>query len=81
MKQTTMIDMGDLLHYAVSIGFDWNQTCDLLDRDGVRPVYETKTTDLYFGVGKDYGWSEDSTRIVEGFLTKHNLTSATLIDG
>ena len=55
MKQTTMIDMGDLLHYAVSIGFDWNRTCDLLDCDGVRPMYETKTTDLYIGVGKDYG--------------------------
>lgn len=80
MKQVTLIDMGDLLHYAVSISFDWNTTCDLLDRDGVRPMYETKTTDLYIGVGADYGWSEDSTRIVEGFLKDKNLTSATLID-
>lgn len=80
MKQVTLIDMGDLLHYAVSIGFDWNTTCDLLDRDGVRPMYETKTTDLYIGVGADYGWSEDSTCIVEGFLKDKNLTSATLVD-
>lgn len=80
MKQVTLIDMGDLLRYAVSIGFNWNTTCDLLDRDGVRPMYETKTTDLYIGVGADYGWSEDSTRIVEGFLKDRNLTSATLID-
>lgn len=80
MKQTTMVDMGDLLHFAEEIGIDWNTGCDLLDRDGVRPCYESKTTDLYIGVGKDYGWSEDSTRIVEGFLKKHNLTSATLVD-
>ena len=80
MKQTTMIDMGDLLNYAVQIGYDWNQTCDLLDRDGIRPMHEIHTTELYFGAGKDYGWSEDSIRIVEGFLTKHNLKSATLVD-
>ena len=80
MKQTTIVDYSDLLHFAVEIGIDWNTACDIMDRDEVRPMYECNQVDIYPGMGKDYGWSEESSRIVDGFMAKHNLTSATLVN-
>lgn len=75
----TIIDIGDLLSFASSIGINWNVACDVLADDGVNPMYESNSTDLYPGVAKDYGWSETSERIVEGFLAANNLKSCTLI--
>lgn len=78
-KNVTLIDFGDLLHYASSIGFNWNQAHEILVNDEVPPMYESNSTDLYPGVGNDYGWSEDSIKIVEGFLKDKNLTACTML--
>ncbi len=76
--KVTLIDFGDLLRYATTIGFHWNQAHDILVKDEVCPMDESESMDLYPGVGKDYGWSEDSIKIVEGFLRDNNITACTM---
>lgn len=78
MKHTVVVDMGDLLQHATTLGYDWNNACALLDR--VRPQYEITQRDIYVGMGEDYGLNADASRIIDDFLISHNIRTATLVD-
>lgn len=72
MRKTNIADMGNLLWYAVDLGYNWNVACKILDKD-----------DIYMGTYyleelDQRGWSEDSIRIVRGFMEKHNVDEFTL---
>ena len=43
MKQVMLVEFGDLLGHAETIGYDWNQAHDILVKDGVPPMNEMKT--------------------------------------
>jgi hypothetical protein len=81
MKQTTIVNYTDLLAYAETIGIDWNNAINIMEADRVRPRYDMgNQLEIYPGIGKSYGWSEDSCKIVDGFMEKNELKSATLIN-
>jgi len=42
MKQVTLVEFSDLLSFATTIGYNWNQAHKILVDDGVPPMYETK---------------------------------------
>jgi hypothetical protein len=78
MARVNLFDWTDLLHYACTIGYHWNQAHDILVKDEVPPMYESRTTELYEGVGDDYGWSEDTCKIVNGFLISKKIKTCVI---
>lgn len=74
-----VITFCDLLSHAVSIGYNWNQAHAIIIADGILPMYESPIRELYLHNGSAYGWSEDSIKIIDGFMEKHNLTQCSLI--
>ena len=79
MKKVNLMDWSDLLHYASKIGYNWNQAHDILVKDGVPPMYETRERTLYLGGGDEYGYSEDTCKIIDGFLNENNITEITIV--
>lgn len=79
MKKVTLVEFSDLLHHAETIGYFWNQAHEILVKDEVPPMYETKTSDIDKTSAEDFGWSEDSKKIVESFMEKNNLEEFTLV--
>lgn len=73
-----LFDWSDLLHYAETIGYDWNQAHDILVKDEVPPMYESRTRELNLGEGHYYAWSEDTCKIVDGFLESSGLKSCVI---
>ena len=53
-------EMNKLGHY--------NNVLGLMEKDRMIPGYESKTFDLYKGVGRDYGYSEELSSILDAFV-------------
>lgn len=47
---------------------DYNNVLGLMEKDRMIPGYESKTFDLYKGVGRDYGYSEELSSILDAFV-------------
>ena len=47
---------------------DYNTVLGLMTKDRMIPGYESKTFDLYKGVGRDYGYSEELSGILDAFV-------------
>lgn len=78
MKQVMLVEFGDLLRHAETLGFTWNGAHDILVKDDVPPMAEMKTKEICKGEGELYGWSEASKRIVDSFMEKNSLKEFTL---
>lgn len=46
----------------------YNSTLSLMEESQMIPGYESKTFDLYKGVGKDYGYTEELSSILDAFV-------------
>lgn len=81
-KRVTLVKFSDLLRYAQSIGMGWNKAHDILVKDEVPPMYESNSRKIWVDEVKsgEYSWSEDSLRIVEGFMKSEDLEEMTLIN-
>lgn len=66
-----MYDIGDIAAFANSIGFDYNETIQIMEKDRFVPFYETKVKEIYIGYGKDYGLSNELTKIIDQFVVAH----------
>ena len=80
VRTVTLAEFSDLLSHAATIGIDWNTAHDILVRDNVCPMYECNQRDLYLGMGKHYGWTDESSRIVDTFLNANGITNCTLVN-
>jgi hypothetical protein len=80
MARVDLFEFSDLLHYARKLGYDWNQAHDILVKDGVCPMYECNKRELYLGEGPAYGWTEDSCKIVDGFLKENEIEMCVLVN-
>jgi len=58
----------DLLNFAITAGYGWNNAHDILVDAGVPPMYESYEQEIYPGVCEDYGWDGDAKTIVDGYL-------------
>lgn len=87
-KTVVLVDFSELLHYAVSIGISWNTAHTYLVNDGIPPMYESKSHEYYFGEfvynpdGHKWApnYSDETYRIMVGFMVKENLGEFTLIN-
>ena len=86
-RNVNLVPWTDLLSYATTIGYDWNQAHKILVDDEVPPMYEVKVRDYTLEdmgdgtKGKDaYGWSEDSIKIVKGFMETEKITEMSVVD-
>ena len=46
----------------------YNAILSMMEESGMIPGYEAKTWDLYQGVGKDYGYTEELSDILDAFV-------------
>jgi hypothetical protein len=46
----------------------YNNVLGLMEKDRMIPGYESKTFDLYKGVGRDYGYSAELSIILDAFV-------------
>jgi len=88
-RSVVLVEFSDLLGYAQKIGIPWNKAHDILVKDDVPPMYEVNTREFYFSelVSKDatdradpYGFTDDTVRILVGFMVKENLKEFTLVN-
>jgi len=80
-RGVNLVQFTDLLFYAQKIGFNWNEAHKILVDDGVPPMYETKSRQYYLSdiIKNDYGWSEESVKIVKGFMELEKIEEMVLI--
>lgn len=75
MKKEYVCEWTDLLAYADNNGYDWNTAHDMLVKERVVPMYETHTREIYVGMGGSYGYSDEVSAIIDGFLKSENVDS------
>jgi hypothetical protein len=66
-----MYDIGDVAAFAETLGFDYNQTISLMEKDNFVPFYEKSSKELYIGIGSDYGYSDELSTIFNEFVKAH----------
>ena len=66
-----MYDIGDLAAFAETIGYNYNEAISIMEKDRFVPFYEKKYKELYSGMGSDYGFSEDLSKIIDKFVEAH----------
>ena len=80
MKTVTLVEFSDLVNHAETIGYYHNQAISILDRDDIQPKYECNSYEYYDSDIDQYGWSEDTKKIMKTFFEKHNLKQFTLVN-
>ncbi len=77
-EQTVVIDVSDILVHAAKLGYDWNTTCELFQKDRIYPQdgrYELWASEAE---NNDYGWSEDTQKIIADFFKSNKLEKCTV---
>jgi hypothetical protein len=80
MRRVNLVEFPDLLFYAESIGISWNKAHEVLVNDEIPPMYECNSREYYLSDLNQYGYSEDTIKIIKGFMEKNNVTEFTLIN-
>lgn len=81
MNTVNLADFSDLLAHAVTLGYHWNGAHDILVKDDVPPAPECRKISYSLSevVNNDYGWSDDSVRIVRSFMESKDVTEFTIV--
>lgn len=86
MRKTTLVHFEDLLLHAEKIGYGWNESHEILVKDGIPPLDELREMEYYLEDLKKTGkwtvtdrWSEDSRKIVISFMEVNALEEMTVI--
>ena len=81
MKTVNLVQFTELLSFAETIDFGWNQAHKILVDDEVPPMYEAKSREYNLEEIKDgmFAWSKDSVKIVTGFMEKNKVTDITIV--
>lgn len=53
---------------------NYNEAISLMEKDKLIPGYETPTFTLYKGVGRDYGYSEQLSNILDAYVEENGDT-------
>ena len=84
MAKVNLYDCADLLSCAQKIGYDWNQANDILTDDEIFPMFESKTREYCLSEilpetnDENYGYSEDTCKILQAFFKQENITEFTI---
>lgn len=81
MAEVNLFEFGDLVECGERLGYDYNQAHDILVNDEVPPMYEAKKREFYIGEinNNDYGYSEDTLKILKAFFREKNLEEFVII--
>lgn len=79
MAKVNLFEFSDLLSCAEKLDYGWNEAHDILVNDEIPPMYESKTKDFYINDINEYGYSEDSIKILNAFFKQENLEEFTII--
>lgn len=83
MRKANLVEFSELLEHAETLGYDWNDTCDLLDE--FRPsegasFYSLKLSQLNkkkntagFDSLRDIEYPDRINEILTSFFVKHNV--------
>lgn len=69
MKRTLLINFGDLLSHAETLGFSWNGAHKILD--DIYPYYGVR--EIYIDELDERGLSEDARKIVDSFIKENKI--------
>lgn len=79
--KTNLVEFPDLLYYATSVGYGWNEARDILVEACVVPMYEIATREFELEYLDEYiNQDSEAYKIVEGFMKKNNVTEITVIN-
>ena len=81
MANVDLFEFSDLLFCAEKNGYGWNEAHKILVDDEVPPMYERKKVSYTTGEinNNDYGFSEDSLKILKAFFKQENLEEFTIV--
>lgn len=92
-RNVTLVPWTDLLWYAQTVGYTWNQAHKILVDDEIPPMYEAKTREYHSydfsefsikgkldedGIINEYGFSEDTVKICKGFMESEKIDEMTV---
>ena len=77
-KQTTLVDIGDLLFFAEKQGYHWNQFIDMLTKDRLLPWCDSPIRELYVGYGDEYGMSKEVSDVIDSFCKQFKNEEVTI---
>jgi hypothetical protein len=88
VRRVNLVDFSNLLFYAESIGISWNTAHEILVKDEICPMYERNSCDYDFTdfvrndptYGGAYSCSDETMRIVVGFMVKEDLSDITVVN-
>lgn len=65
--------VADVASFAETMGenYCYNGVLNMMEEDDIIPFYERKTLEIYKGIGKSYGWSDDLCKIFDAYIDKY----------
>jgi hypothetical protein len=70
-----MEDYADVASFAERKGLaNYNEAISIMEKDKLIPGYETPTFTLYKGVGRDYGYSDTLSNILDAYVSENGDT-------
>ena len=83
-KKVTLVEFSELLFFAESMGFEWNDAHEFLVNDEIPPMYEIRSRNYYLSdfvpESSNYEFSEETMKIMKGFFEKNNIEAFTLVN-
>jgi hypothetical protein len=83
MKTVNLVGFAEFLTYAEKIGYGWNEANKILVDDRAYPEAEMNTMEVNYEYdieGNERDWSEDTLKIIGGFMKKNNVTEITIVN-
>lgn len=82
MKKVNLVEFSEFLRYAEKVlCISWNTAHKILDNDDVAMGEEPSNYSMSDIDNNVYGWSEDSIKIVKGFMEANKIKEITVING
>jgi hypothetical protein len=82
MKNTNLVDFGDILSSAEKLGVNWNLAHKILVNDDILPSPESSTRDFWisdFDASNPYGFKDETLKIMRFFCEENKLDFFTLV--
>ena len=82
MRKANLVDFADIIRHATTLGYKWNDACDLLD--DVRPTHESYCMDYNINDEEewreDFEWSEEVINVLKTFMKSNKIEEMTVIN-
>lgn len=78
LRKTTLVDIGDLLHFAEKQGYHWNQFIEMLTKDRLLPWCDSPIRELYVGYGDEYGMSKEVSEVLDNYCKQFKNEEVTI---